>query len=313
MVTVAIPTRGRPALLRRALDSVLAQTYRNFEIVVAVDGPDPETEGLLRAEPDPRLRFHVSATQLGGGAARNAAASLGVGRWVAFLDDDDVWLPKKLERQLARAATWRVETVSFTRMIARAPHGDYLWPRRAPRPGEHISDYLFVRRSLFAGEGGIQTSTIVTSRDLLLAHPFDESLRKLQDTDWQLRAWSAGARLDFCPEPLTIWHIEEARASITAAHAANWELLLDWIGERQHLVTPRAYAAFVLVRGGAAASPGGLSAARRILRAAFMNGKPGLTEVVLFFAKWLAPASLRAALRSRFSPARVRRTERDRR
>ena len=304
-VTVAIPTRGRPRLLRRALDSVLGQTFRDFEVIVVVDGPDEETEALLTAEFDQRLRFCINPSPLGGGAARNVAVRLGVGKWVALLDDDDVWLPEKLERQLARAAGWSDDTVSFTRMVARAPHGDYIWPRRAPYPSEHISDYLFVRHSLFAGEGGIQTSTIMTSRDLLLAHPFDESLRKLQDTDWQLRASSAGARLDFCPEPLTIWHIEEARASITALHAADWELLLNWIEDRKDLVTPRAYAAFVLVRGGAAASARDLSAARRILRAAFKNGKPGFTDIVLFFAKWLAPATLRAALRSRFSPARV--------
>src|SRR5438552_18910900 len=58
-VSVVIPTKNRPDLLRNALDSVLAQTFADYEIIVVVDGPDPATEELLRAEPDPRLRFHV--------------------------------------------------------------------------------------------------------------------------------------------------------------------------------------------------------------------------------------------------------------
>lgn len=302
-VSVVIPTRSRPALLRRAVDSVLAQTFTDLELLVVVDGPDSETENLLAAQSDSRLRFVIHPTGRGGGAARNTGVREARAPWVAFLDDDDLWLPRKLEVQLSGLGDPR-PVIGFTRLVARAPRGDYIWPRRPPRVDEHISDYLFVRSSLFAGEGGVQTSTIVAPRDLLLSHPFDEQLPRLQDTDWLLRACAAGATLEFCPDALTIWHIEESRQTITAAHGTDWRLLLRWIRQRRHLVTPRAYSAFLLQRGGAAAALRDLRAARIILRAA-LAGRPSAIDFVLFFGKLLAPAGLRAAVRAKFSPDRA--------
>lgn len=306
-VTVAIPTRNRAMLLRRALSSVLTQTFRDLEVVVVVDGPDPETVTMLEAETDPRLRYHVNPAPIGGAGARNVAVQLARGRWIALLDDDDVWLPTKLARQLPELEHAGGENrIGFTRLIARAPHGDYVWPRRAPRDGEHISDYLFVRSSLFAGEGGVQTSTIVAPREMLLAHPFDDQLPRLQDTDWLLRACASGASLQFCPEALTIWHIEEARQTITSAHGTDWRQLVEWIRHRRHLVSDRAYAAFLLVRGGAAtAAARDARGARVVLRSAWAHGAPGVIDVVLFISKWAAPAHLRAKVRARLSPGRL--------
>ena len=304
-VSVLIPTRNRPILLRRALDSVLAQTFVDYEIVVVVDGPDAETEELLRAEPDRRLRFHVTAAR-GGGAARNEAIRQAGGQWIAFLDDDDVWMPTKLERQMERLLPDAGEVISFTRLIAQAPHGGYVWPRRGPRPGEHVSEYLFARRSLFAGEGGVQTSTIVAPRRLALANPMDESLQRLQDIDWLLRAVAAGARLDFCPEVLTIWHIEGSRATITSQHQRDWRLLYDWIVAHRQLVTPRAYAAFLLVRGGGATSASlDLRGAVTVWREAFRDGRPAPIDVFLFFTRWILPAGIRRWVRARLSPGKA--------
>ena len=305
-VSVLIPTRNRPSLLRRALDSVLAQTFVDYEIVVVVDGPDAETEELLRTEPDLRLRFHVNPAATGGGAARNEAIRQAGGQWIAFLDDDDVWMPTKLERQMERLTPDAGDVISFTRLIAQAPHGGYVWPRRGPRAGEHISEYLFARRSLFAGEGGVQTSTIVAPRRLALATPMDESLQRLQDIDWLLRAVASGARLDFCPEVLTTWHIEGSRATITSQHQRDWRLLYDWIVAHRQLVTPRAYAAFLLVRGGGATSASlDLRGAVTVWREAFRDGRPAPIDVVLFFARWILPAGLRRWVRARLSPGKA--------
>ena len=308
-VSVVIPTRGRPALLRRAIDSVLAQTFKDFEVIVVVDGPDAETEGMLATERDGRLRIHRNPEPKGGGAARNEGVRVARSELVALLDDDDTWLPNKLAAQLESLPPG--EVISFTRLIARAPHGDYVWPRRAPRTDEHISEYLFVRQSLFAGEGGIQTSTIVAPREVFRRQPFDETLRRLQDTDWLLRVCSEAVALNFCPTPLTIWYIEEDRPGITAARHRDWRLLYDWIGQRRGLVTSRAYAAFLLVRGGAATSAShDLAGAWTVLHEAFRHGRPAPVDVFLFLTRWIAPAGLRQRLRARFSPGKRRLDER---
>jgi glycosyltransferase involved in cell wall biosynthesis len=108
LVSVVIPSYNRYEYCCRAVESVLAQTYTNFEIIVVDDAStDPRYhEGKLQAYPKTRvihleknLRevFGVSAAQ---GATRDMGIAEANGVWIAFLDDDDVWMPQKLEVQL---------------------------------------------------------------------------------------------------------------------------------------------------------------------------------------------------------------------
>src|SRR5580698_5453876 len=102
-VTVVIPTRNRCNLVARAIRSALQQSFTNLEVVVVVDGPDPETISVLRDIQDDRLRWIEMAQTSGGSSARNAGASAALGRWIAFLDDDDEWFAQKIQKQLALA------------------------------------------------------------------------------------------------------------------------------------------------------------------------------------------------------------------
>lgn len=305
-VSVVIPTRARPLLLRRALQSVQRQTAQSWEAIVVVDGPDPETEALLREQTDQRIRFIVNETSLGGSEARNVGIRSATGDWIALLDDDDEWLPERLARQLDELPNDNDRPLlAFCRTVVRAPHGDYIWPRRRPARGEHVSEFLFARRSLFAGEGGIQTSAIIAPRSLFMSIPFDRMLPRYQDTDWVLRACAAGAELHYTSSALSIWHHQEARQSIGSAYARDWRYSLDWIRERRNLVTPIAYASFLLIRGGdltaAALSPRGALA---VATEAFRHGRPTLPALLLFVGKWVLPPAIRRRLRSTFSRAR---------
>ena len=106
LVSVVVPTYGRAALLPRALDSIFAQTWQNIEIVVADDNlPDTDNETQTRAVlapylSRPNLKYLKTPGGCGGGAARNMALKLCAGDYVAFLDDDDRFLPDKIEKQL---------------------------------------------------------------------------------------------------------------------------------------------------------------------------------------------------------------------
>jgi glycosyltransferase involved in cell wall biosynthesis len=102
-VSVLIPTFSRVRLLARAIESVCAQTFEDWELVVVDDGPSQEIAELVRAEPDPRVRLVRHAENRGVAAARNTGIAASSGRYVAFLDDDDIWLEAKLERQFAEA------------------------------------------------------------------------------------------------------------------------------------------------------------------------------------------------------------------
>ena len=96
LVSAVIPTYRRADLVARAVRSVLEQTLEDLEVVVVVDGADDRTSEALGQIADRRLRVVVSKTQLGHSEARNAGVAEARAPWVAFLDDDDLWLPLKL-------------------------------------------------------------------------------------------------------------------------------------------------------------------------------------------------------------------------
>jgi glycosyltransferase involved in cell wall biosynthesis len=102
-VTVVIPTHNRATLLRRTVSSVLAQRGCSIELVVVDDGSTDDTAFHLAAFRDPRLITIRHTTPQGVSQARNAGLERARGRWVAFIDDDDLWAPTKIASQLAAA------------------------------------------------------------------------------------------------------------------------------------------------------------------------------------------------------------------
>jgi glycosyltransferase involved in cell wall biosynthesis len=98
LISVILPTYNRAWSLKRAIDSVFAQTVTNFELIVVNDGSIDETNAILK-EYQGRIQI-INQENLGASAARNAGISTARGEYVAFLDSDDEWLKHKLEAQL---------------------------------------------------------------------------------------------------------------------------------------------------------------------------------------------------------------------
>lgn len=297
-VSVVIPTRDRPELVLRAVRSALAQSFDDIEVVVVVDGPDPETVAALGHIGDRRVRV-VELPESGGAPnARNTGVLEARGRFTAFLDDDDEWLPTKLQVQLdlARSSRWQWPIV-VCRLVNRTPRADLVVPRRLPGEQEPISEYLAVRRGLFHGDGFIQTSTIMAPTELLRRVPFTVGLRRLQELDWTLRAVrEEGTGVVMAPEPLVIWHTDEDRPRVS--FDAPWEDQLAWIRANRSLFTPRAYAALLMSVIAAMAAPSRQPGAFwSLLREAVSRGRPGLIDYVTYAQIWLIPQDLRRRLR----------------
>jgi len=299
-VTVVIPTRFRPELVIRAVGSVLAQTFTDFEVVVVVDGPDDDTRAALAGLGDDRVRVIVLSEKGGAPNARNVGAGAARGRWTALLDDDDEWLPEKLAVQLKLAGEARAATpVVATRLINRTPRAEYVLPRRLPADGEPLSEYFTVRRGLFHGDGFIQTSTILAPTHLFARVPFTVGLRRQQELDWTLRAVRhPDVELIVAEEPLVVWHQDEDRERISLE--MPWEDQLAWLRRSRELFTPRAYAAFTMSVLSSMAAPTRSGAVfREILREARDHGRPGALDYVTYLQIWALPPELRHKLRDR--------------
>jgi glycosyltransferase involved in cell wall biosynthesis len=305
---VVIPTVGRPDHVVAAARSALAQSLREIEVVVVVDGRDEATTSALAKVDDPRLRVVELASRTGPGGARNAGVAESRGEWVAFLDDDDLWDPRKLDVQLEAARrSGHERPVVACREEALGGGRSEIWPRRLPAPGEHLSEYLFARRGLFWGEGAVHTSTWLTRRELLEQVPFREDLKKHEDWDWLLRATGrAGAAVTFVPEsaPLAVRRVDEGRPR--ASRSLDWRFGLAHIRECREfeLVTARAYSSFLLtILSAEAAEERSLRALWLLPWEAARRGRPRLVHLLVCIGNFLLPRGLRARLRSRLGGA----------
>jgi glycosyltransferase involved in cell wall biosynthesis len=237
-----------------------------------------------------------------GGAnnARNRGALDAATEWVAFLDDDDEWLPEKIERQLAVANGYDIVSCRF---FARSSKGTAIWPRRLPKPGERFGDYLFSRRSLFNGEASVITSTLMVRRALLERVPFSTALRRHQEADWVIRCTARGATITYAPETLLVFYDDSGRVRISTTY--NWRQSVDWIRSvRMHLGS-QAYAGFLLAGlGAAASSQRDWNAFLFLLKEAFAGGRPTLLHLVLYCGMWTFPHGLRRRLQALLLPSR---------
>ncbi len=192
-VSVIVPTRDRLNLLVEAVKSVLAQQQAPSEVVVVDDGGEGEVERALsemrRAAGIP-VRV-VRGPARGPGAARNAGMAEAAGELIAFLDDDDLWLPQKLEWQLGWFARRPGLGVLGTLWAERG--GGKLGLRRAAKRPRGLR--MVSRRALLRGNRLATSGVVVRRRCVEECGGFDESLPLAQDWDLWLRIareWEVG-------------------------------------------------------------------------------------------------------------------------
>jgi glycosyltransferase involved in cell wall biosynthesis len=295
-VSAVIPTHHRPGLVVRAVRSVLAQTYADLEVIVVVDGADSVTERALEQLSDKRLKVIVLNQAVGAAQARNIGASAAEGDWIAFLDDDDEWVPEKTELQMerARGSAYRYPIVS-SQLWARTSRYQVIWPRTEPH--QPLSEYLLARNSWSYGEGLLSTITLLVPKDLLAEIPFRSELKRHQDLDWVLRAAGHnGVGIEFVARPLAIWHQAEQRKSISTGN--DWRSSLEWIDSVRTIITTRAYASFLATHvASQAAREHEWSAFPFLLERMVATGKPNGHDLLLFFGMWSVPHGIRRVVR----------------
>jgi glycosyltransferase involved in cell wall biosynthesis len=200
LVSVVIPTRDRLEFLRRAVDSVLAQSEPDLELIVVDDASSDGTAAYLAqlGGADGRVRMVRNPHAKGGAGARNDGIRHSRGEWVAFLDDDDEWLPTKLERQL-RALRGNAAAVACSCSYTKHLHSR--WAQAVVVPPRVSLQQLLAGNRL----GG--ASMCVCSRRVLEEiGGFDAKLKSGQDLDLWVRLRERGEILA-CSEPLVLLRV----------------------------------------------------------------------------------------------------------
>ncbi len=193
IVSVIIPTYNREKFIGEAIQSVLDQTFRNFEIVVVDDGSTDQTGDVVRAFTSKKVRY-IYQPNRGRSAARNHALGLAKGRYIAFLDSDDLYMPGKLAMQVdylhAHPETGMVYTSAHCIDYSGNPLGEkYL---------ASVSGWIYTSIAFFRPVT-ITLPTVMAKRELFeKAGGFDENMHRFEDTDMWRRI-SKLARIDAMP------------------------------------------------------------------------------------------------------------------
>jgi len=195
LTSVIIPTFNRAAFLREAIDSVLAQTEKDFELIIVDDGSTDATRESVTTYEN-RLRYFCQPNA-GASAARNLGIQNARGKYITFLDSDDLWQPKKLTRQIEWMNAHPEIMLCYT---------DEIWIRRGVRVNQ---------KKIHAKTGGwiyplclprciISPSSVLMRRELVEAvGVFDEQLPICEDYDLWLRVASR-FEVGFLAEPLIV-------------------------------------------------------------------------------------------------------------
>jgi glycosyltransferase involved in cell wall biosynthesis len=180
-VSVIIPVFNRQAVLRRALGSILSQTFRDYELIVVDDGSTEPIADILSGTGEKiDLRVLRHDVNRGAAAARNTGAQAARGRYIAFLDSDDAWHSRKLERQIAFMQA-EADCLASCTGFALVSDGE-VFDRRLPPAISDLDEILWGCR-ISPG-----TTLMIESTLWEATGPMDETLGRLEDWDWMILA-----------------------------------------------------------------------------------------------------------------------------
>lgn len=204
LVSVILPTYNRANLIKRAINSVLNQTYKNLELIIIDDGSTDETEDIIKGMKDKRIRYFKYVQNRGVSYARNKGILLAKGSLIAFQDSDDIWLKDKLERQIQIM----INTTPDVGVVYTGFWQIYDANRIYIPSKEIKSREGYILKNLINGNF-VGTPTMLVKRDCFnRVGLFDESLPRLNDWELCIRL-AQHYKFLLIDEPLVIAHISK--------------------------------------------------------------------------------------------------------
>lgn len=204
-VSVIIPTRNRAELLRLAVISALNQTFKDIEIIVSDDKSNDHTRELVNSFNDRRIKYILNKRKRGPSATRNAAIMASKGEYIAFLDDDDEWVPEKLQKQvelLDKSSPKICGVYSDRLIIDKSSNKIVSEGLQSNRVRGNLLSQLTIRNQ-------INTCTVLLRKKCLdKVGLFDETISYMEDRDLWIRL-SLNWDFEYINEPLTRTYVHK--------------------------------------------------------------------------------------------------------
>ncbi|MGQ9628535.1 MAG: glycosyltransferase family 2 protein [Anaerolineae bacterium] len=269
--SIIMATYNRAHLLPRAVNSVLNQTYRNFELIIINDGSTDNTEDVCRSFSDHRIRYYKQTPNKGVLAARNKALYLATGDYVAILDDDDELVPQALETALAefsRLPSQDIKILWFNDM-------DFERQQCSGRGATGTEGYVTYEGLLCDRIGGDYWQ--VVKRDIIADEDrFDERLW-CGEIVWWLKL-QRKCQAYYVPKVLLLCHREHGNERLSDLQnmlnhlpqlILTNKVLLEQFGEEQRALCPRAYGRRLAILGTCQIMNGEKAEGRKACRESF--------------------------------------------
>ncbi|WP_205677298.1 glycosyltransferase [Aquibacillus halophilus] len=202
-----IPTYNREKTIKRSIESVLNQTYRNIEVIVIDDCSKDNTQAIISELDDKRILYFKNKENLGACASRNYGIEMSQGEYIAFQDSDDEWLPEKLELQINYLKEENCDVV-FCSMTRSFSENQELYP-----PYKPDNDKSYYKQLLL--ENCISTQTVLGKRNVFKTMKFDTGMPRFQDWELMLRL-SRHYNLRFLDRVLVNSYIQENSISVNS-------------------------------------------------------------------------------------------------
>ena len=277
LVSVILPTYNRKDLVGKSIQSVLSQTYRQFELIIIDDASTDGTEKVIKEFSDSRIVYLTHSENKGGSAARNTGINTAKGEFIAFQDSDDIWLPDKLAKHMAVFAN-SPKSVGVVYTQCSRWEGD----KERHIPGElpklKNGDLFHV---LLAGNFITLPTVVMKKICLTKAGQFDETLPRLQDWELFLRI-AKHFEFRYVPEPLVnSFFTEDSISSNPKALIRAVKIILKKNLE-EYKADPRLYANQLLGLAGLYRLDNDMTKSRKYILEAFkVNYRPGLIVAIL--------------------------------
>jgi glycosyltransferase involved in cell wall biosynthesis len=240
--SIVIPAFNRPEELRRTLASCRSQTHETFEVLVIDDGSSEDLGRVVRDFEDPRF-IYIRQENAGACAARNRGIDAARAPWIALLDSDDIFHPRKLEicAKFIADRTWESggEAPAMIYHLIDVDRGaGKVWrqPERLPRPDETLAEFLFCAHQ------HIMTSAMLVRTDVARSIRFDETMPMWQDLDFKVRLAHAGHAA--IPIDRSLGGYDDTGSAGRVSRGRHKARLTAWLESARPWMSEKAHAGF---------------------------------------------------------------------